>query len=42
VDCAGAAHDPRVREAIQEIEKFAVFVRVLGCYAADSTVYDLQ
>ncbi|RLN15521.1 p-protein [Panicum miliaceum] len=29
-------------EAIQEIEKFAVFVRVLGCYAADSTVYDLQ
>ncbi|XP_066382868.1 arogenate dehydratase 1-like [Miscanthus floridulus] len=42
VDCEGAAHDPRVREAIQEIEKFAVFVRVLGCYAADSTVYDLQ
>ncbi|CAN6319435.1 unnamed protein product [Urochloa humidicola] len=42
VDCAGAATDPRVREAIQEIEKFAVFVRVLGCYAADSTVYDLQ
>ncbi|TVU31950.1 hypothetical protein EJB05_23662, partial [Eragrostis curvula] len=42
VDCEGAAHDPRVREAIQEIEKFAVFVRILGCYAADSTVYDLQ
>jgi prephenate dehydratase len=42
VDCEGAAHDPRVREAIQEIETFAVFVRVLGCYAADSTVYDLQ
>jgi arogenate/prephenate dehydratase len=42
VDCEGAAHDPRVREAIQEIDKFAVFVRVLGCYAADSTVYDLQ
>ncbi|KAL6642801.1 hypothetical protein ACP70R_020982 [Stipagrostis hirtigluma subsp. patula] len=42
VDCEGAAHDPRVREAIQEIEKFAVFVRVLGCYAADTTVYDLQ
>ncbi|CAN6324777.1 unnamed protein product [Urochloa humidicola] len=42
VDCAGAASDPRVREAIQEIEKFAVFVRVLGCYAADSTIYDLQ
>lgn len=42
VDCEGAAHDPRVREAIQEIERFAVFVRVLGCYAADSTVYDLQ
>ncbi|KAF8698456.1 hypothetical protein HU200_035196 [Digitaria exilis] len=42
VDCEGASHDPRVREAIQEIEKFAVFVRVLGCYAADSTVYDLQ
>ncbi|KAG0550500.1 hypothetical protein BDA96_01G343900 [Sorghum bicolor] len=42
VDCEGAAHDPRVHEAIQEIETFAVFVRVLGCYAADSTVYDLQ
>ncbi|GJM91270.1 hypothetical protein PR202_ga07629 [Eleusine coracana subsp. coracana] len=42
VDCEGAAHDPRVREAIREIDKFAVFVRVLGCYAADSTVYDLQ
>ncbi|XP_062200205.1 arogenate dehydratase 1-like [Phragmites australis] len=42
VDCEGAAHDPRVHEAIQEIERFAVFVRVLGCYAADTTVYDLQ
>ncbi|KAJ1296529.1 hypothetical protein BS78_01G308200 [Paspalum vaginatum] len=42
VDCQGAAHDPRVQDAIHEIEKFAVFVRVLGCYAADSTVYDLQ
>ncbi|KAL6906491.1 hypothetical protein ACP4OV_004092 [Aristida adscensionis] len=42
VDCEGAAHDPRVREAIQEIERFAVFVRILGCYAADTTVYDLQ
>lgn len=42
VDCEGAAHDPRVREAVREIEKCAVFVRVLGCYAADSTVYDLQ
>ncbi|XP_062201250.1 arogenate dehydratase/prephenate dehydratase 6, chloroplastic-like [Phragmites australis] len=42
VDCEGAAHDPRVREAIQEIARFAVFVRVLGCYAADTTVYDLQ
>jgi arogenate/prephenate dehydratase len=42
VDCEGAAHDPCVRDAIQEIDKFAVFVRVLGCYAADSTVHDLQ
>ncbi|XP_062205833.1 arogenate dehydratase 1-like [Phragmites australis] len=42
VDCEGTAHDPRVREVIQEIERFAVFVRVLGCYAADTTVYDLQ
>lgn len=42
VDCEGTEHEPRVRDAIQEIEKFAVFVRVLGCYAADSTVYDLQ
>ncbi|OEL18615.1 hypothetical protein BAE44_0020366 [Dichanthelium oligosanthes] len=42
VDCEGATHDPRVRKAIKEIEKFTMFVRVLGCYAADSTVYDLQ
>uniref|UniRef100_A0A0D9XLR0 Prephenate dehydratase domain-containing protein n=1 Tax=Leersia perrieri TaxID=77586 RepID=A0A0D9XLR0_9ORYZ len=42
VDCEGASHDPRVLDAIKEIEKFAVFVRVLGCYAADSNVYDLQ
>ncbi|KAF6989331.1 hypothetical protein CFC21_006671 [Triticum aestivum] len=42
VDCEGAADDPLVREAIKEIEKFAVFVRVLGCYAADTNVYDLQ
>ncbi|KAF0921857.1 hypothetical protein E2562_020319 [Oryza meyeriana var. granulata] len=42
VDCEGASHDPRVLDAIQEIERFAVFVRVLGCYAADSNVYDLQ
>jgi len=42
VDCEGAADDPLVREAIKEIEKFAVFVRILGCYAADTNVYDLQ
>ncbi|KAM0897107.1 hypothetical protein ACQ4PT_022778 [Festuca glaucescens] len=42
VDCEGAADDPLVRDAIKEIEKFAVFVRVLGCYAADTNVYDLQ
>ncbi|XP_006662529.2 arogenate dehydratase 3, chloroplastic-like [Oryza brachyantha] len=42
VDCEGASHDPRVLDAIKEIERFAVFVRVLGCYAADSNVYDLQ
>lgn len=42
VDCEGAADDPLVLDAIKEIEKFAVFVRVLGCYAADTNVYDLQ
>uniref|UniRef100_A0A0D3HFT8 Prephenate dehydratase domain-containing protein n=1 Tax=Oryza barthii TaxID=65489 RepID=A0A0D3HFT8_9ORYZ len=42
VDCEGASHDPRVLDAIKEIERFAVFVRVLGSYAADSNVYDLQ
>jgi prephenate dehydratase len=42
VDCEGAADDPLVRDAIKEIEKFAVFVRILGCYAADTNVYDLQ
>ena len=28
--------------AIKEIEKSAVFVQVLGCYAADTTGYNLQ
>ncbi|XP_020572438.1 arogenate dehydratase 3, chloroplastic-like [Phalaenopsis equestris] len=42
VDFEGSTEDSRVREAIEEIEGFSVFVRILGCYAADSNVYDLH
>lgn len=42
VDCEGSIEDPVIKEAIEEIERFSVFVRVLGCYTADTNVYDLQ
>ncbi|KAJ4777325.1 arogenate dehydratase 6 [Rhynchospora pubera] len=42
VDCEGSIEDPVVKEAIEEIERFSVFVRLLGCYTADTNVYDLQ
>ncbi|KAF3331708.1 arogenate dehydratase 3 [Carex littledalei] len=42
VDCEGSIEDPVIQEAIEEIEKFSVFVRILGCYTADTTLYDLQ
>ncbi|KAF3321307.1 arogenate dehydratase 3 [Carex littledalei] len=42
VDCEGSIEDPVIQEVIEEIEKFSVFVRILGCYTADTHVYDLQ
>ncbi|KAJ8512498.1 hypothetical protein OPV22_002932 [Ensete ventricosum] len=42
VDFEGSTEDPRVKEAIDEISQFSVFVRILGCYAANPNVYDLQ
>jgi arogenate/prephenate dehydratase len=41
VDCEGAAQDPCDCDAIQEIDRFTIFMRMLRCYAVDS-VYDLQ
>ncbi|KAH7668434.1 Arogenate dehydratase protein, partial [Dioscorea alata] len=42
VDFEGSMEDFRVREAIDEISKFSVFVRILGTYSADPNVYDLH
>ncbi|OAY77988.1 arogenate dehydratase/prephenate dehydratase 2, chloroplastic-like [Ananas comosus] len=42
VDCEGSAHDPNVRDAIDDISRFSVFVRILGSYAADPNIYDLH
>ncbi|XP_009389533.2 arogenate dehydratase 1-like [Musa acuminata AAA Group] len=42
VDFEGSKEDPRAKEAIDEISQFSVFVRILGCYAANPNVYDLQ
>ncbi|KAH7664599.1 Bifunctional P-protein chorismate mutase/prephenate dehydratase protein [Dioscorea alata] len=41
VDFEGSIEDEKVKEAIDEISSFSVFVRVLGCYGADPHVYDL-
>lgn len=42
VDFEGSVEEENVRAAIKEIEGFSVFVRILGCYAADRNVYDLH
>ncbi|KAI0520300.1 hypothetical protein KFK09_007772 [Dendrobium nobile] len=42
VDFEGSTEDLRVQEALEEIAGFSVFVRILGCYAADCNVYDLH
>ncbi|PKA47120.1 Arogenate dehydratase 3, chloroplastic [Apostasia shenzhenica] len=42
VDFEGSTQDPKVQEAMEEIARFSVFVRILGCYAADPDVYDLH
>ncbi|KAM0934667.1 putative arogenate dehydratase [Dioscorea sansibarensis] len=42
VDFEGSMEDFRVREAIDEIAKFSVFVRILGTYSADPNVYDFH
>ncbi|ONK73348.1 uncharacterized protein A4U43_C04F30120, partial [Asparagus officinalis] len=35
VDFEGSVEDENVKDAVDEISKIAVFVRILGCYAAD-------
>ncbi|KAG1362322.1 arogenate dehydratase 3, chloroplastic [Cocos nucifera] len=42
VDFEGSTDESKVKEAIDEISSFSVFVRILGCYVADHNVYDLQ
>ncbi|KAK1262406.1 hypothetical protein QJS04_geneDACA000964 [Acorus gramineus] len=43
VDFEGSVEEEEnVREAVKEVEGSAAFVRVLGCYASDRTVYNLE
>ncbi|KAK1297365.1 hypothetical protein QJS10_CPB15g00671 [Acorus calamus] len=43
VDFEGSVEEEEnVREAVKEVEESAAFVRVLGCYASDRTVYNLE
>ncbi|KAK1322159.1 hypothetical protein QJS10_CPA03g02062 [Acorus calamus] len=43
VDFEGSVEEEEnVREAVKEVEGSAAFVRVLGCYASDKTVYNLE
>ncbi|KAL6005581.1 hypothetical protein ACLOJK_006148 [Asimina triloba] len=42
VDFEGSVDWLKVRDAITEICKLGVFVRILGCYAADPNIYDLH
>lgn len=42
VDFEGSTVESKVKEAIDEISSFSVFVRILGCYVADTNVYDLH
>ncbi|XP_072963818.1 arogenate dehydratase 1-like [Typha angustifolia] len=42
VDFEGSVDELNVKDAIDEISSFSVFVRILGCYAGDRNIYDLQ
>lgn len=42
VDFEGSPENPEEKEAIDEISQTAEFVRILGCYAADTNIYDLH
>nr|DAD48022.1 TPA_asm: hypothetical protein HUJ06_017959 [Nelumbo nucifera] len=42
VDFEGSMADQKVKDAIAEISKSPVFIRILGCYAADPNIYGLQ
>ncbi|CAN6484982.1 unnamed protein product [Victoria cruziana] len=42
VDFEGTLDDPKVKDAVAEISTFSSFTRTLGCYAADSQIYDLH
>lgn len=43
VDFEGSVDDDEnAKDAVDEISKFSVFVRILGCYASDPNVYNLH
>lgn len=43
VDFEGSVEeDENVKDTIDEISRFSVFVWILGCYAADPNVYNLH
>lgn len=42
VDFEGSIDDQKVKDAIAELSKLPVYVRILGCYSADPTIYGLQ
>ncbi|KAI3895309.1 hypothetical protein MKX03_035810 [Papaver bracteatum] len=42
VDFEGSVDDQKVKDAIAELSKLPVYVRILGCYSADPTIYGLQ
>ncbi|CAN6484947.1 unnamed protein product [Victoria cruziana] len=41
VDLEGSIDDQKVLDAMTEISVFSPFMRVMGCYAADTKIYDL-
>lgn len=42
IDFEGSVMDPVAQSALNEIREATSFVRVLGCYAADSNIYSLD
>ncbi|KAI3940260.1 hypothetical protein MKW92_051320 [Papaver armeniacum] len=42
VDFEGSIDDQKVKDAIAELSKLPVYVKILGCYSADPTIYGLQ